>query len=363
MKSITEPTAMTRLHFDDPRAQKILDSGDVLALPTETVYGLGVKWDNPDAYEKLCLVKNRRPDKPIAVMVGTNFKLDDYFEITPAIQRVIDAFLPGPLTILVKAKSNCPQQTHLGTFVAGIRIPGSPELLDFLNHLHYPLQVTSANISGQPALTLYKDVHRTFKNDPSVLGIVPGKCDSLVPTTVVDLTGDKPVLVRQGEITLDLIADAFFASHSNENLALGCDHGGFAAKEAVKKHLQPFGYHLIDCGTFSAESCNYPEFAFAAATKVSQGEAKKGILICSSGEGVAICANKVKGIRCGIGYNDTVADLMVAHDHANMIAFGAKYMDIKDILHRTDIFLHATPLPERHATRVQMIVDYENKHE
>lgn len=138
-------------------------------------------------------------------------------------------------------------------------------------------------------------------------------------------------------------------------LSLGCDHGGFEAKEKVKAYLESKGYEVVDVGTYSLDSCDYPIFAKKAATLVANNEVDKGILICSSGEGVCICANKVKGIRCGIGYNDDVSHLLVEHNHANMIAFGAKFMDLDDILRRIDIFLEAKPLGDRHQRRVDLI--------
>ena len=142
-------------------------------------------------------------------------------------------------------------------------------------------------------------------------------------------------------------------------LSIGCDHGGYETKEKVKEYLISKGHIVIDCGTDSLQSCNYPEFAFKAAMKVKEKEADKGILICTSGEGIMIAANKVEGIRCGIGYNDEVSSLIVQHNHCNMIAFGAKYMSAEDIERRIDIFLSSTPLEGRHEIRVKMIEDYE----
>lgn len=142
-------------------------------------------------------------------------------------------------------------------------------------------------------------------------------------------------------------------------IALGCDHGGFEAKEAVKKELEKNGIEVLDFGTFSKESCDYPTYAFAAAESVAEGKAEKGILICSSGEGVCICANKVTGIRCGIGYNDEVSHLIVEHNHANMISFGAKFMSLEDIVRRIHIFLAAAPLDGRHERRVDLIGQFE----
>ncbi len=142
-------------------------------------------------------------------------------------------------------------------------------------------------------------------------------------------------------------------------ISLACDHGGYIYKEEVKKHLLNQGYDIIDCGTNSKESCNYALFGIEAAKKVSSGEAKFGIVICSSGEGISIAANKVKGIRCGIGYNDEVSCLLRQHNNANMISFGAKYMKLDDVLRRVDIFLKSDFEGGRHSDRVQTIIDQE----
>ncbi len=143
-------------------------------------------------------------------------------------------------------------------------------------------------------------------------------------------------------------------------IAFACDHGGYPVKEAIIKMLKEEGHEVIDCGTYSLDSCNYPEFAHACAEKVKNKQVDKGILVCSSGEGVMMVANKVKGIRCGIGYNDEVSHLIVEHNHANMIAFGAKFMSEEDILRRIRIFLKAENEHGRHDIRVEMIEKYEN---
>lgn len=147
-----------------------------------------------------------------------------------------------------------------------------------------------------------------------------------------------------------------------KTVSFGCDHGGYPYKEAVIKHLQEMGYEVLDCGTYSKESCNYPEPAFKAATAVAEGKAQAGVLVCTSGEGVSICANKVKGVICGIGYNDSVSHLLVTHNHANMIAFGGAYMPLEDVLRRIDIFFASTPHEGRHQRRVEMIEEYEKEH-
>ena len=200
---------MKILSFESFEAKDILENGYVLALPTETVYGVGVRWDDMKAYQRLAACKRRNPEKPIAVMTGRKFDLSRYFEITPQAKKVMDRFLPGPLTCLVKAKDDAPWQTHLGTKVAGIRIPDKKELVDFLDTLDWPLQVTSANISGQPSTKEFEDVKKIFSEDENVQGIIRGTCDSGTPTTVVSLIGDRPVVIRQGEITLEQIEEVF----------------------------------------------------------------------------------------------------------------------------------------------------------
>jgi len=144
-------------------------------------------------------------------------------------------------------------------------------------------------------------------------------------------------------------------------IAIGCDHGGFLAKEALKSYLTNKGYQVFDEGTDSLESCHYPNFAEKVARRVASKEADFGVLICTSGEGICIAANKVKGIRCGIGYNDEVSKLMRQHNAANIIAFGAKFMSNEEIIQRTEIFLSTDFEGGRHQIRVDLISDLENK--
>ena len=142
-------------------------------------------------------------------------------------------------------------------------------------------------------------------------------------------------------------------------IALGSDHAGYNQKNKIKEHLINKGYEVIDVGTNSLDSCDYPIFGIAAAKEVASGNANYGILVCSSGEGIMMSANKVKGIRCGIGYNDDVARLTREHNNANMIAFGASFMNDEDVIRRVDIFLNTEFAGGRHARRVGEIVDAE----
>jgi ribose 5-phosphate isomerase B len=143
-------------------------------------------------------------------------------------------------------------------------------------------------------------------------------------------------------------------------IALGSDHAGFELKEAIKAYLIKKGYEVLDEGTHSLDRVDYPVYGKAAAMDVVNGKAKYGIVCCGSAEGISIAANKVKGIRCGIGYNDDVSRLIRQHNNANMIAFAGRFMSVEEVLPRVDLFLNAEFEGGRHAERVQEISDIEN---
>ena len=138
-------------------------------------------------------------------------------------------------------------------------------------------------------------------------------------------------------------------------ISLACDHGGYLLKEEVKKHLEGLGHVVIDCGCNSLDSCDYPDFAHEAARLVSNGEVERGIVVCTSGEGVSICANKHHGVRCGLLYNEEVAELTRRHNNVNMIALGAKYISKEDALRYIDLFLETPFDGGRHEKRVNKI--------
>ena len=143
-------------------------------------------------------------------------------------------------------------------------------------------------------------------------------------------------------------------------IAIGSDHGGYEQKCEVIKHLLDKGYEVVDVGTNSLDSCHYPVYGAEVGRKVASKECDFGIVICTSGEGISMVANKIKGIRCGIAYNDEVAKLMRQHNDANVISFGAKFMETKDVIRRIDIFLSTEFEGGRHQTRVNLISNLEN---
>lgn len=139
-------------------------------------------------------------------------------------------------------------------------------------------------------------------------------------------------------------------------VSIGSDHGGFILKSAVKKHLEEKGIECVDCGCYSRESCDYPEFARAAAQAVAGGECDKGIVICTTGIGVSITANKVPGIRCALCCDVTTARLTRLHNDANMLAMGAGVIGENVALDVVDTFLGTAFSEEpRHKRRIAAI--------
>lgn len=143
-------------------------------------------------------------------------------------------------------------------------------------------------------------------------------------------------------------------------IAIASDHGGFDLKEAVRKHLEEKGITCRDFGTDNKASCDYPDFAGAAAKAVADGKCEKGIVICTTGIGVSIVANKVNGIRCGLCTNVTQARLTREHNDANMLALGAGITGQTAAMDIVDTFLStAFSHGERHERRVRKIAEYE----
>ena len=139
-------------------------------------------------------------------------------------------------------------------------------------------------------------------------------------------------------------------------IALACDHGGYGLKQEVMKHLQERGLEYKDFGCYSEESCDYPEYAHKAAHAVANKECECGILICGTGIGISIAANKVPGIRAALCHDCFSAQATKEHNNANMLAMGARVVGPGLALKIVDTFLD-TPFSndERHIRRIQKI--------
>ena len=139
-------------------------------------------------------------------------------------------------------------------------------------------------------------------------------------------------------------------------IAIASDHGGFDLKESVKKHLSERGFEVKDFGTYDKNSCDYPDFGRAAAEAVASGECEKGIVICTTGIGISIVANKVPGIRCALCSETTTARLTREHNDANVLAMGGGMTGELLGNEIVDVFLD-TPFSglEKHARRISKI--------
>jgi len=139
-------------------------------------------------------------------------------------------------------------------------------------------------------------------------------------------------------------------------ISIGCDHGGYDLKEKVKTYLEKKGIAVKDCGCYSTASCDYPEFSRAAARAVVTGECEKGIVICTTGIGISIVANKMAGIRCAVCSDTLSAKLTRLHNDANMLALGAGIVGENLAMEIVDTFLGTEfSGEERHMRRIALI--------
>ena len=143
-------------------------------------------------------------------------------------------------------------------------------------------------------------------------------------------------------------------------ISLGCDHGALALKNTLVAHLQAKGYEVMDFGTYTGESCDYPDFAAKAAYAVADGQCEKGIVLCTTGIGVSIAANKVKGIRCALLSDPMTARMTREHNDTNMMALGAGVVGEMLAVQIVDTWLE-TPFSHdgRHQRRIDKVMALE----
>ncbi len=182
-------------------ALKALNEHQVIAFPTETVFGLGVFYDDYQAYNLLNKVKNRHEDKPYTMMLYDINEINKYADVDKKYLPIINKYMPGSLTILVKAKENVPNYVTHNTKIIGIRIPSNKEALDLLSFVKKPLLVPSANKADQKPALNDVEVKAIFDKEISV--IIPGKAIGGQASTIIDLTGNEIKLIRKGPISLE----------------------------------------------------------------------------------------------------------------------------------------------------------------
>lgn len=145
-------------------------------------------------------------------------------------------------------------------------------------------------------------------------------------------------------------------------IAMACDHGAIDYKDEIKKMLESEGHEVIDCGCYSHDSVDYPDYAYRCAQLVVNKEVDRGIVLCGTGIGISIAANKVKGIRCALCTDTTMARLTREHNNANMLALGQRTTGIEVAKDIVKTFLSTDfSNGERHSIRIDKITEIENK--
>jgi len=140
-----------------------------------------------------------------------------------------------------------------------------------------------------------------------------------------------------------------------KKIAIGCDHGGFEYKNKIIQYLKEEGFEVIDSGTYTQDSCDYPQIAKKVADLVADKEVDRGILICGSGIGMSICANKVKGIRAALCSETTSARLSREHNNSNILCLGQRLIGEAMAIEIVKIWLNTEFMGGRHQRRVDMI--------
>jgi ribose 5-phosphate isomerase B len=142
-------------------------------------------------------------------------------------------------------------------------------------------------------------------------------------------------------------------------IAIGADHAGFVLKEHLRRKLLRDGHEVLDLGTDSQESCDYPDFAAAVARDVAQGRSDRGVLVCGTGVGMAMAANKIAGVRAAPAESEHEVQLTREHNDANILTFGARFVEQSHAEKMLEVFLNTEFQGGRHARRVAKIAQLE----
>lgn len=466
------------------QAAAIIADGGLVAFPTETVYGLGANALDAEACGKVYAAKGRPSDNPMIVHIAREEDLSKLTDtITSDMEALMDVFWPGPLTMIVKRKNIVPDVTTGGLDTVGVRMPNNEVALNLIEESGCPIAAPSANLSGRPSPTSADHVIEDLKGRIDAI-IISDDCEFGIESTVVDMTGDVPMILRPGMITARDIeailhkpvaldptlnkrpdeknkdfhpkapgmkyrhyapkahmtiyegddkecvysaidmdraerealgekvvvisydsenpekaakhffaelraadkagADAILAAAIEEKgvgfsvmnrmlksagynikkvekevekmtIALASDHGGFGLKEQIKEHLTGRGFDILDLGTNSEDSVDYPIFGQKCGEAVAGGKADLGVVVCGTGIGISIAANKVKGVRCGLCTSVEMAKLTKQHNNANILALGGRTTAPELAMEIVDAWLDTEFEGGRHQRRVNML--------
>ena len=179
-------------------AVEYLNNDEVIALPTETVMGFAIKASSITAYNKLIEVKNRPANKAFPFIVGSKKDIEKYAYVDEVTKKIIDAYMPGPLTIILKKKETVDSRITNNKDTIAIRIPNDKTLLKIVKELKEPILLTSANKSGEDASLNSDEVYNIFKEDVPV--IIKGKCEYNLASTIIEINNKDVKIIREGII-------------------------------------------------------------------------------------------------------------------------------------------------------------------
>ena len=182
------------------RAAKLIHAGELVAFPTETVYGLGADAFNVDACKKIYATKERPADKPLTLHVATFEMIEQIAEISSAAEKLIEKFLPGPLTLILPKKNIVPDFVTCNSKNVGVRFPKNSVAQDFIKSAGVPLVASSANISGKNPPTTAQEVFENLNGKVEII-LDGGKCNVGISSTVADISSGELKILRQGIIS------------------------------------------------------------------------------------------------------------------------------------------------------------------
>ena len=205
-------------------AARALREGEVVAFPTETVYGLGADARSADSVKKIFEAKGRPSDNPLIVHIYDKAQIGEIAaEVTPLAKKLVDSFMPGPITVIMKKKETIPSEVTAGLDTVGIRMPVDKVCAEFLRECGVPVAAPSANLSGSPSPTSARHVMDDM--DGRIYAVIDGGSSNVgLESTVVDATGEVPVILRPGAVTKEMIdracgTDTLYGGKSSDDIA------------------------------------------------------------------------------------------------------------------------------------------------
>jgi L-threonylcarbamoyladenylate synthase len=249
-------------------AAQVICNGGIVAFPTETVYGLGANIFDENAIRKIFEAKKRPNDNPLIAHVGNLSQIDQLVKsITPNAKKFINAFFPGPLTLVLEKSEEVPLAATANLSTVGVRMPRNQLAQEFLKYCETPLVAPSANLSGRPSPTSWNAVFEDL--DGRIDCILQGETTEIgLESTVVDCTSDVPLILRSGAVTLEQLREvvaetAIYTSHDTEfPKSPGQKHKHYSPNAKVVLVDSDFRFQISDSSAFIGLTAPSSEFEY-----------------------------------------------------------------------------------------------------